>query len=157
MLTFLRSYGLCFLNGLYQERTFCLSLEVHIAFSMCVRVCVYARTRTCAHSSLAMSSFLVDSFHCVECWWQQTDFLWHRRCCVWMESIHRKKRDRMCAQVLQLQLCYHLPWFQDYLCCWIWSDPQGDCRFFRESPLAPPLGGYNDLQETAPCLLQRVW
>lgn len=104
---------------------------------VCECTCAYLRT----HIRVLFTGNVcvpIDPFRRVECGWQQTDFLWHRRCCIWMESVHRKERDRMCAQVLQLQLRYHLPWFQNHLCCWLWRYPQGDCRFFGESAAAPP-------------------
>ena len=47
MLTFLRSYDLCLLKGMYQERTLCLSIVNHVRGSppllergVCVCVCV---------------------------------------------------------------------------------------------------------------------
>ena len=114
MLTFLRSYDLCLLKGMYQERTLCLSIVNHVRGSpplleRCVCVCVCVSVSVHAHSQLGTSSSPVDSFSCVEYRRQQADFLRHRRCCVRMESVHREERDRVRAQVLQLQLRHHLP------------------------------------------------
>lgn len=50
-----------------------------------------------------------------------------------MESVLRKERDRVCSQVLQLQLCYCLPRWQNDLCGWIRPDSQGDCGLLGES------------------------
>ena len=53
MLTFLQSYDLCLLKGMFQERTLCLSIVNHIRGSpslleRCVCVCVCVCECTCA-------------------------------------------------------------------------------------------------------------
>ena len=71
MLTFLQSYDLCLLKGMFQERTLCLSIVNHIRGSpplleRCVCVCVCVCVSVHAHSQLGASSSPVDSFSCVE-------------------------------------------------------------------------------------------
>ena len=56
MLTFLRSYDLCLLKGMYQERTLCLSVVNHVRgcppppLERCVCLCVCVSVSVHAHS-----------------------------------------------------------------------------------------------------------
>lgn len=62
----------------------------------------------------------------VEHQWQQTDFLWHGRCSVWLGCCHRKEDWRECSKDLQLHWCHCHARRQDIICRWLWQDLEGN-------------------------------